>query len=100
MLESILLVEREEFDDNGALSNTMYVRPISTKRGWQYRMGARSYTVIGIESRFSVSQTSALSPQSMYSLEHHHRRASMSPMTVAELPKHSVEELSLDNVRD
>ena len=38
-MESTLLVEREEFDDNGAISNTVYVRPISTKRGWQYRVG-------------------------------------------------------------
>ena len=71
LLESTLLVEREEFDGNGAISNTVYVRPISMERGWQYKVGAGSYTIIGVESKFSVSQASALSPQSMYSLEHH-----------------------------
>ena len=34
LLESTLLVEREDFDDSGAISNTVYVRPISTERGW------------------------------------------------------------------
>ena len=34
LLESTLLIEREDFDDTGAISNTVYVRPISTERGW------------------------------------------------------------------
>ena len=90
-LESTLLVEREDFDDTGAISNTVYVRPISTERGWQYRVGGGSYTVIGVESRFSVSQASAMSPQSMYSIGRHRQQARMSPMPpVAEVPEHSV----------
>ena len=32
-LESTLLVEREELDENGSIVRTMYVRPISTDRG-------------------------------------------------------------------
>ena len=34
LLESTLLVEREDFDEIGAISNIVYVRPISTERGW------------------------------------------------------------------
>ena len=41
-LESTLLVKREDFDDIGAISNTVYVRPISTERGWQYRVGVEA----------------------------------------------------------
>ena len=98
LLESTLLVEREDFDDTGAISNTVYVRPISTERGWQYQVGAGSYTVIGVESRFNITQSSALSPQSMYSIGRNRRLARMLPMPlVAEVPKHSVEELSSDD---
>ena len=32
-LESTLLVEREELDENGSIVRTVYVRPISTDRG-------------------------------------------------------------------
>ena len=32
-LESTLLVEREELDENGSIVRTMYVRPISTDCG-------------------------------------------------------------------
>ena len=35
LLESILLVEREEFDENGDVVRTVYVRPITTDRGSQ-----------------------------------------------------------------
>ena len=98
LLESTLLVEREDFDDTGAISSTVYVRPISMERGWQYRVGVGSYTVIGVESRFNVTQSSALSPQSMYSIGRNRRPARMSPMPpVAEVPEHSVQELSSDD---
>ena len=47
LVESTLLVEREEFDDNGSVLPTVYVRPISTDSGWHYRVGSGSYTVVG-----------------------------------------------------
>ena len=55
LLESTLLVEREEFDENGDVARIVYVRPTATKRGPQYRVGAESYIVIGIESNFFVT---------------------------------------------
>ena len=98
LLESTLLVERNEFDDSGAVSKTVYVRSISIERGWHYMVGAGSYTLIGVESRFNVSQPNALSPQSLLFIEHERRRPRMSLMPfVVEVPEHSVEELSLDD---
>ena len=34
LVESTLLVEREEFDENGAVLQTVYIRPTSTESGW------------------------------------------------------------------
>ena len=48
-----MLVEKEEFDESGAVARTMYVKPTKTQRGWQYRVGPGSYTVNGVESVFS-----------------------------------------------
>ena len=64
LAQSTLLVEREEFDESGAIARTIYVRPIQMQHGWQYRVGPGSYTVNGVESIFNSSQSCALSPQS------------------------------------
>ena len=34
LVESTLLVEREEFDDYGAVLQTVYIKPILTDNGW------------------------------------------------------------------
>ena len=96
--QSTMLVEREEFDESGAIARTVYVRPTETQHGWQYRVGPSSYTVNGFELVFSSPQTCALSPQSYSSLDRRVRRQFISPLShVPEAPKRSVEELSSDN---
>ena len=54
LVESTLLVEREEFDDNGVFLRTVYIRPISTDNGWQYRVGSGSYTVVGAHLEMNI----------------------------------------------
>ena len=98
LVESTLLVERKEFDDNGSVLRTVYVRPISTDNGWHYRVGSGSYTVVGARLEMSMSQSPIHSPHTYSPVGHHSRRPIMSPLpTVAELPEHSVEELSSDD---
>ena len=55
LVESTLLVEREEFDDNGSVLRTVYVKPISTDIGWHYRVGLGSYIVVGARLVMSMS---------------------------------------------
>ena len=60
--ESTLLVEREELDENESIVKTVYVRPISTDRGLQFRVGTGSYTVMGAQSNLGLPQSSNLLP--------------------------------------
>ena len=98
LVESTLLVEREEFDDNGAVLLTVYIRQISTDIGWQYRVGSGSYIVVGAPLEMNISHVPMHSPHTYSPVGRRSRRPMMSPLpTVAELPEHSVEELSLDD---
>ena len=95
LVESTLLVEREEFDDNGSVLRTVYVKPISTDNGWHYRVGSRSYTVVGARLEMSMLQSPIHSPHTYSPVGRRSRRPIMSPLPiVAELPEHLVEELS------
>ena len=97
-VESMLLVEREELDDNGAVLRTVYIRPISTDNGWQYRVGSRSYTVVSAPLEMNISHAPMQSPRTYLLVGRRSRRPMMSPLpTIAELPEHSVEELSSDD---
>ena len=87
-LESTLLVEREELDENGSIVRTIYVRPISTDCGLQFRVGAGSYNVMGAQSNLGLLQSSSLSPRSFSSLDRRARRSMISPLPpVAEVPE-------------
>ena len=99
--QSSLLVEREEFDESGAVLRTVYVRPTETQRWCQYRVGPGSYTVTGVEMVINSPQRCALSPRSYSSLDRRVRRQFVSPLSsVPEAPERSVEELSSDNSSD
>ena len=96
-LESTLLVEREEWDENGSIVRTVYVRPISTNRGLQFRVGAGRYSVMGAHLNLGPPQLSRLSPWSCTSLDRCGRRLVTSPLPpIAEVPKQLVEEISSD----
>ena len=98
LMESTLLVEREEFDENGAVLQTVYIRPTLTDNGCQYRVGLRSYTVVDAHIGMNVSHTSTHLPHTYSSVERRSRCPMMSPLpTVAEVPEHLVEELSSDD---
>ena len=87
-LESTLLVEREEWDENGSIVRTVYVRPISTDCGLQFRVGARRYSVMGAHLNLGPPQLSRLSPRSYTSLDRRGRRSVISPLPpVAEVPE-------------
>ena len=87
-LESTLLVEREELDENGSIVRTVYVRPISTDRGLQFRVGAGRYSVTGAHLNLGPPQVSRLSPRSCTSLDHRGRRSVISPLPpVVEVPE-------------
>ena len=97
-LQSTLLVEREELDENGSIVRTIYVRPISTDRGLQFRVGAGSYIVMGTQSNLGLPQSSSLSPRSFSSLDCRGRRSMISPLPlIAEVLEQSVEEISSDD---
>ena len=96
-LESTLLVEREELDENGSIVRTVYVRPISTDRGLQFRVGAGRYFVMGAHLNLGPPQLSCLSPRSCTSLDRRGRRSVISPLPhVVEVPEQLVEEISSD----
>ena len=100
LVESTLLVERGEFDENGAVLRIVYIRPTSTKSGWQYRVGSGSYTIVGAHIEMNVLHASTYTPQTYSSLDRRSRCPMMSPLpTIAKVPEHSVEELSLDDIR-
>ena len=89
LVESTLLVKREEFDDNGSVLRTVYVRPILTDDGWHYRAGSGSYTIIGARLEMSISQSPIHSPHTYSPIKRCSRCPMMSPLpTVAELPEH------------
>ena len=97
LLESRLLVEREELDENGSIVRTVYVRPISTDRGLQFRVGTGRYSITGAQLNLGPPQLSRLSPQSCTSLDRRGSRSMISPLPhVAEVPEQSVEEISSD----
>ena len=97
LVESTLLVEREEFDENGGVLRTVYINPTLTDNGWQYRVGSGSYTVIGAHVEMNILHVPTHSPHTYSSVERR-SRPMMSPLPiVAELLEHSVEELSSDD---
>ena len=97
LLESTLLVEREELDENGSIVRKIYVRPISTDRGLQFRVGAGSYTVMGVQSNLGLSQSSSFSPRSFSSLDRRACRSMISLLPpIAKVLEQSVEEISSD----
>ena len=99
--QSSLLVEREEFDESGAVLRTVYVRPTETQHGCQYRVGPGSYTVTGVEMVINSPQRCVLSPLSYSSLDHRIRHQFVSPLpSVPKAPERSIEELSSDNSSD
>ena len=96
-IESTLLVEREELDENRSIVRIVYVRPISTDRGVQFRVGAGSYSVMGAQLNLGLPLLSSLSPRSFTSLDRRGRRSIISPLPpVVEVPEQLVEEISLD----
>ena len=74
-LESTLLVEREEWDENESIVRIVYVRPISTDRRLQFRVGAGRYSVMGAHLK-SWSSTIILS----FTTELHFLRSSWLPI--------------------
>ena len=97
-MESTLLVEREEFDKNRDVARTVYVRPITTNCGSQYKVGGGSYTIIGAKSHFTLTHASTLTPQSFSSFERRLRsgiRGQLPP--VPEVLECSLLEISSDD---
>ena len=73
-LESTLLVEREELNENGSIVRTVYVRPISTDHGLQFRVGAGRYSIMGAHLNWSSTIISS------FTTELHFLRSSWSPI--------------------
>ena len=67
--ETSLLLEREEFDEAGAITHTVYQKPLLSDGRLFYRVGRGSYSVVGGVSSFDLSQASARTPESFASLE-------------------------------
>jgi hypothetical protein len=62
--EATLLVEREEFDDDGNLCRTVYQKPYVCDGVSYYKVWPGSYTVVGGVCAFDLSVASSLSPGS------------------------------------
>ena len=69
MPETSLLLEREEFDEAGAVTHTVYQKPLLSDGRSFYKVGPGSYMVVGGVSSFDLSQASAKTPESCASLE-------------------------------
>ena len=64
-----LLLEREEFDEAGAVTHTVYQKPLFSDGRSFYKIGPNSYTVVGGILSFDLFQASAKTPESCASLE-------------------------------
>jgi hypothetical protein len=86
--DTCLLVEKEEFDDNGALVQTVYQNSEVSNTGTCFRVMPGSYTVTGGLSSFDLSQASTLTPGSLSSFEHRgHLRMKLTLPSVRESPE-------------
>jgi hypothetical protein len=67
--DTCLLVEREEFNDNGALVRTIYQNPEVSNIGTYFKVMPGSYTVTGGLTSFNLSQASTFTSGSLSSFE-------------------------------
>jgi hypothetical protein len=67
--EMSLLVEKEEFDDDGNLCRTVFQKPYVSDKGSYYKAWPGSFTVIGGVLVFDPNRESTLSPTSISSFQ-------------------------------
>ena len=65
---SLVIVEREEFDEDMVLMRTILQRPHTCIPRWLYRVFSRYYKVLSLASPVSASQQSSPTPQSLSSI--------------------------------
>jgi hypothetical protein len=86
--DTCLLVEREEFNENGALVRIVYQNPEVSNTGTYFRIMLGSYTVTGDLTSFDLSQASTLIPGSLSFFEHcGHLRMKLTLPSMREFPK-------------
>ena len=64
----LVIVEREEFDEDMVLMRTILQRPHTCIPRWLYRVFPRYYKVLSLASPVSTSQQSSPTPQSLSSI--------------------------------
>jgi hypothetical protein len=86
--EMSLLVEKEEFDDDGNLCRTVFQKPYVSDKGSYYKVWPGSYTVIGGVLAFDPNRESTLSPTSISSFQQRSRARLMPTLPlVKEVPE-------------
>jgi hypothetical protein len=86
--DTCLLVEREEFDDNGALVRIVYQNPEVSNTGTYFRVLPCSYIVTSGLASFDLSPGSTLTSRSLSSFERRgHLRMKRTLPSVRESPK-------------
>ena len=62
---NLMLIEREEFDEDMVLMRTIYQKPRTSSRVWKYRVTPSHYVVQWLGSPISMSQQSTQIPSTV-----------------------------------
>ena len=97
----LVIVEREEYDDDMVLMRTTLQRPHTCIPRWSYRVRPGYYKILSLPSRLSSSEESMPTPQSVSSLNVSKSEKGLSRLsTIEESPEINVHCLSSDSDSD
>ena len=97
----LVIVEREEYDDDMFLMRTILERPHTCIPRWSYRVKPAYYKVLSLPSRLSGSEESMPTPQSVSSFNNSKSEKGVSRLrTIVESPEIKVHCLSSDSESD
>jgi hypothetical protein len=89
--DTCLLIEREEFDDNGAFIRIVYQNPEVSNSGTYFKVMPGSYTVTSGLTSFDLSQASTLTPVSLSTFKRRgHLRMKPTLPSVRESPEYTI----------
>ena len=89
--EATLLIEREEFDEDGNLCRIVYQKPYVSDWTSNYKVWLGSYMVVGGVFAFDISSASTISPGSVSSFKQRTRGCMMPSLpSVSKVSKYTI----------